>query len=49
MKHEQALELIKQVIDEAIKAGVFKTLDAAALIYNAFETLKKNDNNTNSN
>jgi hypothetical protein len=49
MKQQQAIEILKQVVDEALKAGVFKTIEAAAIVYNALETLKKDDHTTDSN
>ena len=48
MKKEEALQLIKLVIDESVKAGLFKQVEAAVQVSNAFnliatELTKEND------
>jgi hypothetical protein len=48
MKKEEALQIIKVVIDESIKAGLFKQIEAAVQVSNAFnliatELTKEND------
>jgi hypothetical protein len=47
MKKEEALQIIKTVIDESIKAGIFKQIEVAVQVSNAFNTivneLTKND------
>jgi hypothetical protein len=48
MKKEEALQIIKVVIDESIKAGLFKQIEAAVQVSNAFNLivseLTKNEN-----
>ena len=39
MKKEQALQIIKQIIDEALKKGVIINLDVAQQVLIAFTTL----------
>jgi hypothetical protein len=39
MKKEEALQLIKVVIDESIKAGLFKQIEAAVQVSNAFNLI----------
>ena len=41
MDKQKALELIKQVIDQAIKAGLFQNVDTAVAVAQAFETIVK--------
>ena len=48
MKKEEALQLIKVVIDESLKAGLFKQIEAAIQVSNAYnliatELTKDND------
>jgi hypothetical protein len=48
MKKEEALQIIKTVIDESIKAGIFKNIETAVQVSNAFNTIvielqKEND------
>jgi hypothetical protein len=48
MKKEEALQIIKAVIDESIKAGIFKQIEVAVQVSNAFnfiatELQKEND------
>lgn len=48
MKKEEALSIIKAVIDESIKAGIFKQIEVAVQVSNAFnliatELQKEND------
>jgi hypothetical protein len=39
MKKEEALQIIKAVIDESIKAGIFKQIEVAVQVSNAFNTI----------
>ena len=41
MDKQKALELIKQVIDQAIKGGLFQNVDTAVAVAQAFETIVK--------
>ena len=41
MEKQKALELIKQVIDQAIKGGLFQNVDTAVAVAQAFETIVK--------
>jgi len=50
MKKEQAQQIIKTVLDQAIKAGVLHNIDAAATVAQAWQTLTQeltNNENTN--
>ena len=48
MKKEEALQLIKQVIDQSIKAGLFGNIESTVQVSNAFNLitteLTKNEN-----
>jgi hypothetical protein len=39
MEHKQALEIIKQVLDAAVKGGVFPNMDASFTAANAFNII----------
>ena len=39
MEKQKALELIKQVIDQAIKGGLFQNVDTAVAVAEAFQTI----------
>jgi hypothetical protein len=39
MDKQKALELIKQVIDQAIKGGLFQNVDTAVAVAEAFEVI----------
>ena len=41
MTKEQALQVIKQALDMSIAAGVFKSINDAAAILNAFNTIQQ--------
>lgn len=41
MDKQKALELIKQVIDQAIKGGLMTNLETAIAVAQAFETIVK--------
>lgn len=41
MNKEQALNVVKQALDQAIKVGVCPTIDTAAILAQAYEILKK--------
>jgi hypothetical protein len=47
MKKEEALQIIKAVIDESIKAGIFKNIDSAVQVSNAFNTIVNELTNDN--
>ena len=50
MNKEQAQQIIKSVIDQAIKAGVLNNIDAAATVAQAWQIITqelKNNENTN--
>jgi hypothetical protein len=39
MKNEQALKILKEVLDAATKSGVFPNMDASFTAANAFNTI----------
>ncbi len=39
MKKEEALQLIKQVIDQSIKAGLFGNIESTVQVSNAFNLI----------
>jgi len=41
MEKQKALELIKQVIDQSIKAGLFQNVETAVAVAQAFEIINK--------
>ena len=41
MKQQQAIEIIKQVVDESLKAGVFKTIEATQIVYEALKKISE--------
>jgi hypothetical protein len=41
MQQQQAIEIIKQVIDESLKAGVFKTIEATQIVYEALKKISE--------
>jgi hypothetical protein len=50
MNKEQALNIIKQTLDQAIKSGVIPNLETAQQILQAFSLIvKENDGNDSSN
>ena len=49
MNKEQALQVIKQTLDEAIRKGVFPNLETAQQILQAFSIIAKDDGNNSSN
>jgi hypothetical protein len=48
MNKEQALNVVKQALDQAIKIGVCPTIDTAAVLAQAYEILKRTVNASNS-
>ena len=38
-KEQQAIKIIKQLIDQAIEAGVLKNIETANLVYQSFQIL----------
>jgi hypothetical protein len=49
MNKEQALNVIKQALDQAIKIGVCQSIDAAAVLYQAFDVINKTINGSTNN
>ena len=50
MNNQQALQLIKALLDDSLKAGVLKSAEQASAILQAFATLQnalKNDSTAN--
>lgn len=52
-KEQQAIKIIKQLIDQAIESGVIKNIDTANVVYQSFQILNDSVNgssvdNTNS-
>jgi hypothetical protein len=47
MKKEEALQIIKAVIDESIKAGIFKQIEVAVQVSNAFNLIATELTNDN--
>lgn len=52
-KEQQAIKIIKQLIDQSIEAGVLKNIETANLVYQSYKLLNdsvngSSDNNTNS-
>ena len=45
MTKEQALNVVKQALDQAIKAGVCPTIDTAAILAQAWQILNSTLNN----
>ncbi len=43
MEQKQAIDIIKQVIDESLKAGVFKTIEATAIVYEALKKISESN------
>lgn len=43
-KEQQAIKIIKQVIDQSIEAGVLKNIETANLVYQSFQILNDNVN-----
>ena len=56
MNQSNDLQIIEQVLNQAIKAGIFANLDSAAVVWRAWGTIKykleqtdgSSDDNTNS-
>jgi hypothetical protein len=48
MQQQQAIEILKQVVDESLKAGVFKTIEATQIVYEALKKIsEQNEQPTN--
>jgi hypothetical protein len=52
-KEQQAIKIIKQLIDQAIESGVIKNIETANLVYQSYQILNESvngssDNNANS-
>jgi hypothetical protein len=47
MTKEQAMNVIKQALDQAVKSGVCVNIDSAAVLYQAFEIVKNTINDGN--
>jgi len=43
-KQQQAIKIIKQLIDQAIEAGVLKNIETANLVYQSFQILNDSVN-----
>jgi hypothetical protein len=43
-KEQQAIKIIKQLIDQAIEAGVLKNIETANLVYQSFQILNDSVN-----
>jgi hypothetical protein len=43
-KEQQAIKIIKQLIDQAIEAGVLKNIEIANLVYQSFQILNDSIN-----
>ena len=51
-KEQQAIKIIKQLIDQAIESGVIKNIETANLVYQSYQILNdsvngSSDNNSN--
>jgi len=47
METKQALEILKQILDAASKAGLFQNLESSMMAANAFKTIESKLNNEN--
>jgi hypothetical protein len=43
-KEQQAIKIIKQLIDEDIQSGVLKNIETAYLVYQSFEIINQSVN-----
>ena len=43
-KEQQAIKIIKQLIDQSIEAGVLKNIETANLVYQSFQILNESVN-----
>jgi hypothetical protein len=43
-KEQQAIKIIKQLIDQAIEAGVLKNIETANLVYQSYQILNDSVN-----
>jgi len=43
-KEQQAIKIIKQLIDQSIEAGVIKNIETAYLVYQSFEIINQSVN-----
>jgi hypothetical protein len=46
-KEQQAIKIIKQLIDQSIEAGVIKNIETAHLVYQSFQILNECVNGSN--
>jgi len=45
MDKQNALKLIKELINQSLKAGIFQNVETAVAVAQAFEILSKEENN----
>jgi hypothetical protein len=48
-KEQQAIKIIKQLIDKAIETGVLKNIETANLVYQSYQVLNDSVNGSNDN
>jgi hypothetical protein len=48
-KEQQAIKIIKQLIDQAIESGVIKNIETANLVYQSYQILNESVNGSNDN
>lgn len=48
-KEQQAIKIIKQLIDQSFEAGVLKNIETANLVYQSFQILNESVNGSNDN
>jgi hypothetical protein len=46
-KEQQAIKIIKQLIDQAIESGVLKNIETANLVYQSYQILNDSVNGSN--
>jgi hypothetical protein len=46
-KEQQAIKIIKQLIDQAIESGVLKNIETANLVYQSYQILNESVNGSN--
>lgn len=48
-KEQQAIKIIKQLIDQAIESGVIKNIETANLVYQSYQILNDSVNESSDN
>jgi hypothetical protein len=48
-KEQQAIKIIKQLIDQAIESGVLKNIETANLVYQSYQILNESVNGSSDN